>query len=185
MTIAKGLKLARTSRVARRAGAKSLLASYHPGVDALTRSGRLVIVATLLAASLVGCARQPVGPMSSAPDQAPGDSVTTAPASPAPGSNSGVGSGGGLPGGLPTPPKPPVTASDQLPTDVVVGTVMAASSGPCYHIETDDGIAYALYGSGGTVERGQRIRVKVVPLVLAIKCGTGIHMRIVTFDVSA
>lgn len=155
----------------------------------MTRSGRLAIVATLLAATLVGCARQPVGPTSSGSDQSPDDSVTTAPVSPRPGSTSGVGSGGGagggLPGGLPTPPEPPVTASDQLPADVVVGTVLAASSGPCYLMETDDGIAYALYGSGGAVARGQRIRVKVVPLVLAVTCGTGIHMRIVTLDVSA
>src|SRR6185369_5459916 len=38
---------------------------------------------------------------------------------------------------------PPKTPTDQLPTDIVAGTVMADSSGPCYAVQTDDGVLYA------------------------------------------
>jgi hypothetical protein len=78
-----------------------------------------------------------------------------------------------------------MTASDQMPTNVLVGTVTVASSGPCYLIETDDGVAYALYGSGGTVRLGQRVRVEVKPLTQAVTCSPGIRLHIVALKVSA
>lgn len=154
----------------------------------MARSWPLAIVATLVAATLVGCARHPAVQSSGTPDQTPNGSATTAPPTPTPtrgGGGSSGGGPGGLPGGLPTPSEPPMTASDQLPTDVVVGTVKVATSGPCYLIETDDGVAYALYGSGGTVGQGQRVRAKVEPLTQVVSCGPGIRAHIVTLDVSA
>lgn len=72
---------------------------------------------------------------------------------------------------------PPRTPSDLLPADIVVGTVTTGGRGPCYTIETDDGVPFALYSTAGLVlARGDRIRATVEALTLKIYCGQGRHL---------
>jgi hypothetical protein len=86
------------------------------------------------------------------------------------------------------PGTPPASRPPQKPTDTVVpgwvvGTITAASSGPCYGMMTDDGAEYALYGNQGfAVHRGQRIRVKVDTLRLKIYCGPGRHAAVKEYE---
>jgi hypothetical protein len=82
------------------------------------------------------------------------------------------------PSGLPTEP------TDNLPTDLVVGTVTAGGSGPCYGMTTDDGVQYALYGRDGvTLTEGDTIRVWIEPLMLQIFCGPGQHVAITKIEI--
>jgi len=79
---------------------------------------------------------------------------------------------------------PPRTATDQLPSDIVVGWVTQGGSGPCYRLVTDDGQPWALYGDQGlTVAAGETVIVKIKPLVLKINCGPGEHAHIVKMEV--
>lgn len=79
---------------------------------------------------------------------------------------------------------PPKTPTDTLPTDVLVGTVTAGGDGPCYGMETNDGVRYALYGDDGTaLKRGDTIRVTVEPLNIKIYCGPGQHVAILKLEI--
>jgi len=79
----------------------------------------------------------------------------------------------------PTPTGPPNKPTDTVAPGWVVGTVMAASGGPCYGLVTDDGKEYALHSSDGfTVRKGERYRVRVARLALKIYCGPGTHASV-------
>ena len=82
-------------------------------------------------------------------------------------------------GTTPSPGDPPKTPSDTTQTSFVTGTVVAGGTGPCYGLETDDGKRYALYGSGGSLSIGQRIRVEIAAQTQAVSCGPGQLVRIV------
>ncbi|MFI5894286.1 hypothetical protein ACIA5D_29715 [Actinoplanes sp. NPDC051513] len=73
------------------------------------------------------------------------------------------------------PTAPPNGPTDQnKPTGWIVGTVTAGGTGPCYGLETDDGVQYALHSTAGTrLDRGARVRVKGTPSRLRINCGPG------------
>lgn len=122
-------------------------------------------------------------PSASATSGAPTTSPTAAPPSGTPGGESPAPDTTGLPPKRP-PVSPPASRPPQKPTDTVVpgwvvGTVTAASSGPCYGMVTDDGRQYALYSSDGfAVRRGERIRVQVDQLRLKIYCGPGMHAAV-------
>jgi hypothetical protein len=85
--------------------------------------------------------------------------------------------------GIPTltrPTGPPREPTDQLKkTDIVVGTVTRGGSGPCYGLQTDDGVDYALYSAGGQqLTRGTRVKVQTRPTRLRIDCGAGRFVEI-------
>jgi hypothetical protein len=74
-----------------------------------------------------------------------------------------------------TPSAPPNGFTDQnKPDGWIVGTVTAGGTGPCYGLETDEGVQYALYSTAGIrLDRGTRVRVKGTPSRLRIYCGPG------------
>jgi len=135
-----------------------------------------VVVASLIV--LAGCAA-PRGDASGAP---PGTSAPPLTATAPPETTPPV-----PPTGLPTmrpPSEPPRTATDQLPSDVVVGWVMNGGSGPCYRLVTDDGQPWALYSDEGmTVPAGATVIVKIKPLLVKINCGPGEHAHIVKMEI--
>jgi hypothetical protein len=127
-------------------------------------------------------------PSTSATTSAPATtSPTAAPPSGTPGGESPAPDTTGRPPQRP-PVNPPASRPPQKPTDTVVpgwvvGTVTAASSGPCYGMVTDDGRQYALYSSAGyAVRRGERIRVQVDQLKLRIYCGPGMHAAVKAYE---
>ena len=135
-------------------------------------------VAVLTALLLGGCARGESGGLVTRDRPSPSASSsgdTTPPAPPSSGTD------------LPTlrpPTGPPKSPTDQLPTDLIVGTVTAGGRGPCYGMETNDGKQYALYGTDGVLlSRGDTVRVKVKPLQLMIYCGPGEHVAIVKLEI--
>ncbi|GAA2492130.1 hypothetical protein [Winogradskya humida] len=85
----------------------------------------------------------------------------------------------GPPPGLTKPVKPPKT-----PTDVVQspgwteGYIMRGGTGPCYGLLDMDGFPYAMYSDTGTaLQKGDHVRVRVVPATLRIYCGEGTPVR--------
>jgi hypothetical protein len=83
-----------------------------------------------------------------------------------------------------TPTGPPSTPSDPQPTGWIAGRVTQGGSGPCYGLETDDGIQYALYNADGvTLETGAVVRVRVEPLLLRINCGPGQHVHMLEVEI--
>jgi hypothetical protein len=133
-----------------------------------------VLLVVALLGTLAGCA-------SKAADQSPSETpaVTQSP-------EAGPADPPSSPG--PETPEPGQTspiATDETPAGVIVGTVTADSSGPCYLIETDDGRPYALVGEGGTVQRGQRIRAQTDQQPTTADCGPGRQVHLVKLDVSS
>jgi hypothetical protein len=83
-----------------------------------------------------------------------------------------------------TPTGPPSTPSDPQPTGWIAGRVTQGGSGPCYGLETDDGLQYALYNADGiTLESGAVVRVRVEPLLLRIYCGPGQHVHMLEAEI--
>lgn len=70
---------------------------------------------------------------------------------------------------------PPRYPTDNIKkTSVVVGVVTRGGSGPCFGVQTDDGVEYALYsGLHLTLTRGQYVRLRTEPSDLRIDCGSG------------
>jgi hypothetical protein len=137
------------------------------------------MIAAFTALVAAGCGRgEPLGgPPSDTPSA--GSSTPAAGTSPTPGRTPGT--------DLPTltpPPQPPKTPTDDLPADWIVGTVTRGGDGPCYGVETNDGVPYAVYRPDGpTLSRGDPVRVRIAPLELKISCGPGHHVRAVTIEV--
>jgi hypothetical protein len=71
-----------------------------------------------------------------------------------------------------------------VPTDLIGGFVTRGGAGPCYTVETDDGVTHTLYGPGaGTFPTGSRVRARVAPLADQVTdCGPGRVARIVSID---
>ena len=112
----------------------------------------------------------------------PADEPTSTPA-PSPSSVAPSGrQGNPVDPGIPTlrPPNPKQSMpSDYLAGDMINGRVTKGGSGPCYGLETDDGVQYALHSTTGmTLEEGTYVRVKVAPLRLKIYCGPGAHLAL-------
>ncbi len=133
-----------------------------------------LIIGIGLAAATAGCGGDS--------DQASSERSASPSGSPSP---SASGSVTPTPGSAtPTPPPTSTTGPPNKPTDTVapgwvVGTIMAASSGPCYGLVTDDGKEYALHSTAGfAVNKGQRFRVRVDRLAIKIYCGPGTHAAI-------
>ncbi|WP_433373319.1 hypothetical protein ACQPZX_01630 [Actinoplanes sp. CA-142083] len=114
-------------------------------------------LAAILVVLASGCG-SPSPALSSAPSSAPPSSASE-PAVPRPF----------------TPSGPPNGFTDQIkPNGWIVGTVTAGGTGPCYGLETDDGVQYALYSTAGIrLDKGTRVRVKATPSRLRIHCGPG------------
>jgi hypothetical protein len=82
------------------------------------------------------------------------------------------------PGALPSSP------TDPQPTDWIAGRVIQGGSGPCYGLETDDGVVYALYSDAGiALETGAVVRVQVEPLLIQVSCGPGRPVRMLKAEV--
>jgi hypothetical protein len=73
-----------------------------------------------------------------------------------------------------SPMEPPSTPSDPQPQGVVAGQVVRSSAGPCYGVETDEGLLYAVYSTtAGELEVGTSVLVKLGEAVPKIDCGPG------------
>jgi hypothetical protein len=65
---------------------------------------------------------------------------------------------------LPVPSGAPSVPTDPSPLNVVAGRISQVTSGPCYTVVNDDGIAFALVGgSGPTLTAGTWVRVTFGP----------------------
>jgi hypothetical protein len=78
---------------------------------------------------------------------------------------------------LPTmgpPSGPPKTPSDPEPASILVGRIVAGGKGPCYRLETDEGVIFAVHsGTAGTLANGTTVRVYTAPARQALRCGAG------------
>lgn len=109
----------------------------------------------------------------------PGAEGSGPPTVPSPTTGDGEPGGGGTGGSTLKPPKDP---TDNLPTDVLVGRIVAVGTG-CYTLETDDDMTnttYALYGvSGQTFKEGDTVRVTFEPLRTEVERCPGTSVQIV------
>jgi len=72
------------------------------------------------------------------------------------------------------PSTPPKTPSDLSPVDILVGRVVRGGAGPCYGVETDDGVVYAVHSvAGGTLAPGTTVRIHTAPARGGVNCGAG------------
>jgi hypothetical protein len=122
-------------------------------------------VATLLLAA--GCAGQ------QRPGTAAPPATTASPsATPPPGTPGATGDP--LPPTMGPPSGPPKTPSDPYPVSILVGRIVAGGKGPCYRLETDEGVVYAVHsGTAGTLADGTTVRVFTAPARQALRCGPG------------
>ncbi|HKA68635.1 MAG TPA: hypothetical protein VKG85_05900 [Actinomycetes bacterium] len=82
------------------------------------------------------------------------------------------------------PTGPPTAPSDPKPTDWIAGRITRGGSGPCYGLETDDGVQYAMYSTDGiTLQVGAIVRARVEPLRLFIYCGPGQHVHMLKVEI--
>ncbi|HEX8631676.1 MAG TPA: hypothetical protein VF755_26250 [Catenuloplanes sp.] len=81
---------------------------------------------------------------------------------------------------LPRPSRPPKTPTDTFTNNGwIAGTVVKGGEGPCYQLQTDDGVEYAMHSTAGmTLTRGSRIRVRVSPATARIHCGPGHQVQL-------
>jgi hypothetical protein len=151
------------------------------------RYAKRVTVAAALTFLVAGCASSP--PPDS-PQSVPSPSVpplgatptTAATASPSP-TRAGSRPADPLPTSNLTA-KPPNGPSDQIkPSKFIIGTVTAGGSGPCYGLETDEGVQFALHSTSGLeLTRGSRVRVQTEPARAKIYCGPGRPLELVTAE---
>ena len=75
----------------------------------------------------------------------------------------------------------PTDPTDMRDTDLVAGHITRGGPGPCYGLVTDDGVEYALHGTGiGTLDRGQlRHRCGSPRRSSKVDCGPGTPASIV------
>ncbi|MFI5934865.1 hypothetical protein [Actinoplanes sp. NPDC051494] len=73
------------------------------------------------------------------------------------------------------PGRPPKTPTDNIESPGwTEGYVVRGGTGPCYGLLDSDGFPYAMYSDAGTkLEKGDHVRVRVVPAKLRIYCGEG------------
>jgi hypothetical protein len=155
----------------------------------MTRMRTAAVWVVLTGAALTGCAGAATDRSSAAPGSPPSSPVA-APTAPATASAGGPSAGPGAvppegtekPGlsatdppviGKPTgPPKEPTDLIKK--TDRVTGVVTRGGSGPCFGMQTDDGVEYALHSSQArSLTKGSRITAQVKPSMLRINCGSG------------
>jgi hypothetical protein len=79
---------------------------------------------------------------------------------------------------------PPDYPTDNIKkTSIVVGVVTRGGSGPCFGVQTDDGVEYALYsGLHLTLTRGQYVRLRTALSDLRVDCGSGRFRAIVAVE---
>ncbi len=140
---------------------------------------------TMTAMALLGlaaCATPDGSPSPSGPPTTPG-ATGSPPAATAGPTSTGPGLSNSVPPAMGSATAPPKSPTDPMPADIVVGTVVADASGPCYEIQTDGGTAYRLYGPGvGTLRKGDVIRATVTPMPAGVSCGAGRAGSIVTWN---
>jgi hypothetical protein len=72
------------------------------------------------------------------------------------------------------PSGPPRTPSDPEPAAILVGRIVAGGNGPCYRLETDEGVIFAVHSAAaGTLANGTTVRVHTAPPRRARQCGPG------------
>ncbi len=140
---------------------------------------------------LAGCTAQPPGPVpvavptSADPDASrwPAATITNVPTSP----GAVTPRGSIVPSTSASPTLPyegrsaPLSAGPpRYPTDdiknttVVVGVVTRGGLGPCFGVQTDDGVEYALHsGLHLTLTRGQYVRLQTSESTVRVDCGSG------------
>jgi hypothetical protein len=128
-------------------------------------------LAILIAAAGCSDAQRPgtaAPPSTTAATDAP---VTSSPTPPTP--PTGATTGPDLPTMGP-PTAPPKTPSDPQPVAILVGRIVASSNGPCYRLENDEGVVFAVHNaSAGPLANGTTVRVYTAPARQAMQCGPG------------
>ncbi|MEV7329590.1 hypothetical protein [Micromonospora sp. NPDC093244] len=84
---------------------------------------------------------------------------------------------------LPAAPKPPKPTgpTDKRASDLVSGHITRGGSGPCYGLVSEDGIEYAVHGTGfGKLTEGSFVTLRVISRSSEVDCGPGVRVSIVT-----
>ncbi|WP_370462006.1 hypothetical protein, partial [Micromonospora sp. ALFpr18c] len=82
--------------------------------------------------------------------------------------------------GVPKPAKP-TDPTDLRATGLVAGHVTRGGRGPCYGLVSEDGIEYALHGTGfGTLTEGSFVTLRIIARSSEVDCGPGVRASIVT-----
>jgi hypothetical protein len=151
----------------------------------MTRVAVPVAAALVAAAVLAGCA-QPGADGPTATTTQAGPSASADPAAttaPPPASTDGATGANPPPPSLPQG-KPPRTPTDPMPSDILVGRVTKGGSGPCYAMETDEGVTYALFwGQGVTLGVGATVRVQYEQMRVLVDCGPGTPVSVVKLEI--
>jgi hypothetical protein len=135
----------------------------------MLRRGAVAVAILVLAA---GCADQQRPGTGAPPLTTPSSASSPTPAATSPGPP-GATDGPGLPTMGP-PSGPPKTPSDPYPESVLVGRIVTGGKGPCYRLETDDGVIFAVHsGTAGTLANGTTVVVYTAPARQALRCGNG------------
>ncbi|MEU4402208.1 hypothetical protein [Micromonospora orduensis] len=79
---------------------------------------------------------------------------------------------------VPKPPKP-TDPTDKRASDLVSGHITRGGSGPCYGLVSEDGIEYAVHGTGSLTE-GSFVTLRVISRSSEVDCGPGVRVSIVT-----
>ncbi|WP_208761174.1 hypothetical protein, partial [Micromonospora orduensis] len=81
---------------------------------------------------------------------------------------------------VPKPPKP-TDPTDKRAPDLVSGHITRGGSGPCYGLVSEDGIEYAVHGTGvGTLTEGSFVTLRLISRSFEVDCGPGVRASIVT-----
>jgi hypothetical protein len=85
---------------------------------------------------------------------------------------------------LPVPSGAPSVPTDPSPLNLVAGRISQVSSGPCYTVVNDDGIAFALVGGNGpTLAAGTWVRVTFGPAPAGTPSCPGKPVTIVKIEI--
>ncbi|MBQ0902643.1 hypothetical protein KBX63_11600 [Micromonospora sp. U21] len=112
-----------------------------------------------------------------------GGPTPAAPASPAPpsGRTATPPMSRTVPPTLGAPPKPPkpTEPTDRRSTDLIAGHVTRGGSGPCYGLVSEEGVEYAVHGTGaGNLTEGSFVTLRISARSSEVDCGPGIRVRI-------
>jgi hypothetical protein len=71
-----------------------------------------------------------------------------------------------------------------MPGDLLVGRITRGGTGPCYGMETDEGVVYALFGGNGVaLAEGDTVMVWFEQLRVLVDCGPGRPVSIVKLEI--
>jgi hypothetical protein len=137
----------------------------------------------LVTALLTGCAQPGAGDPTATTTPA-GPPASADAATPTPPAATGGAAGNPQPPSIPQQPgKPPKEPTDPMP-DLLAGRITRGGTGPCYAMETDEGVTYALFwGKGVTLNVGDTVVVQYEQMRVLVDCGPGTPVSVVKLEI--